>query len=213
MADTTFEVQSTWDYLNNVIRPAGFDVQVIPHSFATVDLYGKNGDLLLPAFTRQNGGVGKMPTFCSNEWKARVFQRWLREQGVTDCDVWLGMSTDEMERMKDSGLKWYRHVYPLVEIIPMSRHQCYSLVVNHGWPPPPKSRRKICPNQSPLSWRDMRDNSPKDYEFAVGFDETLRETDPNVYLHELGEPLDQAVEKSARQSTMFDGCDSGYCHN
>lgn len=211
MADTGREKQETWDYLSSVVRPAGFDVQIAPHSLATVDLYGTNGDLLIPAFTRQNGSVGKMPTFCSNEWKARVIQRWLRQQNINDCDVWLGMSTDEMERMKYSGLNWYRHVYPLVEIVPTSRHQCYSLVVNHGWPPPPKSSCWHCPNRSPFGWREMRDNSPADFQKAVNLEIDMQQKDPNVYLHELGKPLSEAVNESSRQSDMFDGCDSGYC--
>ena len=211
MADTGYEVSETWEYLENVIRPSGLGVQIASHSLSTVDLYGLNGDLLIPAFTRLNGRVGKMPTFCSNEWKQRVIQRWLRQNGYNDVDVWLGMSTDEQERMKASGLSWYRHVYPLVEIIPMNRNQCISLVTGYGWPKPPKSRCKMCPNMSAYSWRELSSNYPDDFRDAVDLESEIRETDKDVYLHELGVPLEEAVKQSARQSDMFDGCDSGYC--
>lgn len=212
MADTSREVTETWEYLERIVRPAGFDVQVIPHNYAYWDIVkGDKGDILLPAFTRQNGRVGKMPTFCSDEWKRRPIQRWLREQGVDDCDVWLGMSTDEMERMKASSLKWYRHVYPLIEMIPMSRHQCVSLVEKYGWPTPPKSRCWMCPNMSPRAWKDLKHKYPDDFQKAVDLEKELHKTDKDIYLHELGIPLDEAITQSERQSDMFDGCDSGYC--
>jgi hypothetical protein len=210
MADTDREVTETWQYLERIVRPAGFDVQIVPHDYAYWDLYNSNA-LLIPAFTRQHGPVGKMPTFCSNEWKRRPIQRYLKGLGIDDCDVWLGMSTDEMERMKFNDLKWYRHIYPLIEIIPTSRHQCISLVEVYGWPTPPKSRCWMCPNMSPRAWKDLRDKYPDDFNMAVELERYIRRSDGDIYLHELGIPLDKAIEESDRQSDMFDGCDSGYC--
>jgi hypothetical protein len=67
IADTGREASETWEYLEAHIQPllktVDLEVEVAPHSLATVGLYGKNGDLLIPAFTA-NGG--KLPTFCSN---------------------------------------------------------------------------------------------------------------------------------------------------
>ena len=227
MADTAREVQETWDYLKRVVRPAGIDVKIIPHSYATVDLHGGRDDLLIPAFTRYRMDhnendllkpthrssieVGKLPTFCSNEWKQRPVRRWLREQGVKDCDLWLGISTDEIERMKISDVKWQRNVYPLIEIIPTSRHQCVSLVERHGWPTPPKSRCFMCPNMSPSHWRTLRDKAPEDFAKAVELERELQTLDADIYLHKLGIPLTDAVAQSDLQSDMFDGCDSGFC--
>jgi len=212
MADTAREVQETWDYLERVVRPAGIDVKIIPHSYAYWDLYkGAAGDLLIPAFTRQSGKVGKMHPFCSNEWKQRPVRRWLREQGVTECDLWLGISTDEVERMKVSDVQWQRNVYPLIEIIPTSRRQCVSLVERHGWPTPPKSRCFMCPNMSPSHWRTLRDKAPEDFAKAVELERELQTLDADIYLHKLGIPLTDAVAQSDLQSDMFDGCDSGFC--
>lgn len=212
MADTAREVQETWDYLEGVVRPAGLDVKIIPHSYSYWDLTkGASDDILIPAFTRKSGAIGKLPTFCSNEWKQRPVRRWLREQGVTDCDLWLGISTDEAERMKVSDVKWQRNVYPLIEIIPTSRHQCVSLVERHGWPTPPKSRCFMCPNMSPAHWRTLRDKAPDDFNKAVELERELQATDADIYLHSLAIPLTEAVAQSDLQSDMFDGCDSGFC--
>ena len=52
MADTAREIESTWQYLRDVVQPAldtiGLTVQVAGHELSTVDLYGHNGDLLIP---------------------------------------------------------------------------------------------------------------------------------------------------------------------
>jgi len=218
-ADTSYEVKTTFEYLDQVVQPAlkeiGLKVEICGHEYANLDIV--KGDspetsaVLLPVFTRQNGRIGKMPTFCSNEWKQRPIRRWLRDQGVSDTDVWLGISLDEAERMKPSGMKWYRHVYPLIELVPMHRLQCIHQIDNYGWRVPFKSRCKMCPNQSALAWRQMKESGNGDFEAAVQIENEVRSKDSDMYFHELAIPLAQAVELSEAQSDMFDGCDSGYC--
>jgi hypothetical protein len=214
MADTGREVQTTFEYLNSIVQPAlkaiGLQVEIAGHEYSHHDLY-KSGDLLLPTFTRQSGSVGKMPTFCSDEWKQRVIRRWLRERGVNDTDVWLGISLDEAERMKSSGLNWYRHVYPLIEITPMHRSQCVTQIQKFGWEVPNKSRCYMCPNQSALAWKDLKRRNDGDFEKAAQLESEVRQKDQHVYFHLLAIPLEQAVEQSELQTDMFDGCDSGYC--
>ena len=214
MADTGREIQSTWDYLYTVVQPAldaiGFTVEIAAHDLSNVDLWKSNDYLLIPAFTSQNGN-GKLPTYCSSEWKKHVIRRWLRQHNINDCDVWLGISTDEIERMKPSGLNWYRHVYPLIELVPTSRVNCAALVESFGWPSPPKSRCWMCPNQSPLMWADMRKQQPIEFEKAVSFEREIQQRDRHVWLHKAMIPLTEAVDITDKQPSLFDGCDSGYC--
>ena len=216
MADTSREVYETWWYLEETVQPAldkiGIKVVIVGHDYAYWDLVKeKKGDVLIPAFTRKYGSIGKMPTFCSNEWKRRPIQRWLREQGVQSCDLWLGISTDEMVRMKESDVKWMRHVYPLIEILPTSRIQCRAKILQYGWPEPPKSRCWMCPNMSPGSWKQLKHKYPDDFQKAVDLEYELHRTDEKIFLHPLAIPLPLAVEQSEQQSDMFDGCDSGFC--
>lgn len=214
MADTGREIASTWDYLRDVVQPAldtiGLTVQIAPHELSTVDVWKSNDYLLIPAFTSQNS-AGKLPTYCSDEWKKHVIRRWLRRNGVNDCDVWLGISTDELERMKLSGLKWYRHVYPLIEMMPTNRVSCAALVESFGWPAPPKSRCWMCPNQSPLMWSDMRKKQPAEFAKAVDFEMEIQRRDAHAWLHKAMIPLMDAVDITDKQPSLFDGCDSGYC--
>lgn len=113
IVDTEREQSTTWAYMDEVISPAlakiGFVLnRVLKSEYATVDLYGgSNGEsLLMPVFTNQSGEIGKLPTFCSSEWKTRVVRRWATAQGCTEVDIWLGISSDEKHRMKASKGKW-----------------------------------------------------------------------------------------------------------
>jgi hypothetical protein len=214
IADTGRELSTTWDYMAEVTGPAleriGLPIQIVGTEYSRYDLM-KSGRNLLPAFTTQGDGIGKLPTYCSNEWKQRPVRRWLRTHGHHDCDVWLGISTDEIERMKPSGLQWYRHVYPLIELVPTSRAGCVALVEGYGWPTPPKSRCWMCPNQSPGAWQQMKRNQPDEFRQAIGLEKDIQRTDPHLWLHSAAIPLADAVELSEAQHSLFDGCDSGYC--
>ena len=209
-ADTGHEVKTTFDYLKTWVQPAlksiGLQVETITQEYAT-----ETEAVLLPVYTRQSGHIGKMPTFCSNEWKQRPVRRWLKAHGVTDTDLWLGISLDEAERMKGSGLQWLRHVYPLIEIVPMNRAACVNQIQSFGWPVPSKSRCYMCPNQSPLAWKDLKRRADGDFEKAVELENEIREKDPLMFFHPLAKPLKEAVEQSEQQADMFDGCDSGFC--
>src|SRR5574340_559228 len=71
-ADTGREGTPALRYLDEHVRPMlaeiGLSIEIAPHSLAAVDVYSGKGKLLIPAFT---AGGGRLPTFCSTEWKQR----------------------------------------------------------------------------------------------------------------------------------------------
>src|ERR1051325_11218348 len=81
IADTGREKQSTWDYLETTARPhmreIGLEIEIAPRSLAYVDIYSHQGTIFLPVYT----ATGKMTAFCSTEWKARVIDRYIRQNG------------------------------------------------------------------------------------------------------------------------------------
>ena len=220
MADTGREASATWDYLDQVVGPAladaGLAVEVGPHSYATVALYSRRGSLLLPASTE--GGGGKLPTYCSVEWKRRPVTRRLREMGYgphRPVTLWLGMSTDELDRMRASDTRWIAHAFPLAFALRWSRADCVAAVRAAGWPDPPKSSCWMCPHRSDAQWRDLRDHHPDDWSRAVALDEALRDEaqphhDANAYVHRSGVALALAELHPEPGPTLFD-CTTGFC--
>ncbi len=212
MVDTEREKSQTWRYLREVLQPAllavGVVLTVVPKGdFATVDLYGKNGDLLLPVYTADGGKLGG---FCSNEWKRRVIMRWCRAQGFTEVQNWLGYSLDEAKRVKAAGERWFQPWYPLIEMR-LRRADCVNIVEAMGWPTPPRSACWMCPHMTNAEWRHLKETDPSDFQKAIVLDQLIRDEDSNAFVHRSGTPLaDADLGADDVQGELF-GCDSGQC--
>lgn len=220
IADTEREKQSTWDYLEQYTAPAleAFGVHIYRISkddYDAPDLYsGKDSDsILIPMFTRQSGSLGKLPTYCSTEWKQRVVRRFADEQFPdSQFRVWMGMSRDEERRIKPVSGKWQTW-YPLFEML-IRRGDCIRLVNDYGWPVPPQSSCWMCPNRRAEQWKSMSVDNPGEFRKAVQLEKSVRLDDPDAYFHEWGIPLEEAVlVQLPKDGNLFDAerCDSGYC--
>ena len=218
ISDTGREVQTTWDYLSQVIQPKlDFKIHVVPHSFDgtgynSVDLWNGKGTLLIPAYISQEGGSkeGMLRGFCSGEWKRDPVRRYCREQGVDGGQLWIGFSTDEMERCRTFSKKdKWQHTYPLVDLR-MNRGDCIALVERMGWPTPPRSACWMCPYRSDEEWRDLKENSSTDFDKAIQFEKDMQEKDKHTWLHKECKPIDE-IDLDKEPDLFAKPCDSGMC--
>jgi hypothetical protein len=211
IADTGREKQTTWDYLHNVMRPylkpVGVTICISPPSLKRVDLYDADGLTLMPAFTAK----GRLPSFCSGEWKRDAIERWLRLQGVKACTQWLGFSLDEVRRVKKPHRSWCQLAYPLIEKR-IDRDLCYQLIKGAGLPVPLKSRCWQCPHQTPEEWEQIRSNR-EEWQKAIQLDEEIRSNDPKnegLYLHYSRVPLAMADDSTGLVPPSRP-CEGGHC--
>lgn len=211
IADTGRERRATWEYLDRVIRPylapIGVEIEVAPHDLARVDLYTRGGDVLIPAFT----ATGRLPAWCSGEWKRDVVERWLRSRGVEECACWIGYSLDELARCKGAHRPWCRPAWPLIDLR-LTRAGCLRVVEAAGLPSPPKSRCWGCPHQSPEEWREVRAD-PEEWAKAVALDRLVRDNDDRggLYLHSSRVPLEEADLSDRREYPLLAACEGGHC--
>lgn len=196
MVDTGRERSSTWPFLDGFIRPAlacvDLELTVIPKAdFATVDLFSLTGkDILLPGFTNKNNTIGKLDGYCSGEWKRDVTMRYLRSIGIQSATNWIGISLDEMRRVRTPRRKWLRLRYPLLFDVPMRRHQCIELIKAAGWKGTiPHSACWMCPNLGDAEWIDMKLHWPDDFAAACSLEKELQQSDPHFFLHGSCQPL------------------------
>lgn len=186
MADTGREASATWDYLEQVVRPRlGLEVEVVrewdgePPPVYQYDHYDRP---MMPAYTADGG---KLNTACSDRWKKYPIRHRLRQLGYgpdNPVRVWLGISTDEVGRARDSDVKWASNHYPLLYDVPMTRRDCVALVLAAGLPLPPRSSCWMCPNRTDRQWLELREKWPQDWERAVAMDAALRQRNPDIYL-------------------------------
>lgn len=223
IADTGREAQTTWSYLDSVIRPdlakIGINIErVKTEEWGRVgtDLFAKTEDLFIPAFTNQTGRIGKLSAFCNARWKIEPVLRYMSTvHGLTRSKFrsWIGFSFDETRRYfrmmegeeYKKGLIWF----PLVEKR-LLRHQSIEIVKKMGWPPPPRSRCWMCPNQSDSEWLDLKNNSPLEFQEAVKLEVEIQKRDPHAWLHSSCEPLN-TVNFSQPEDLFNRACDSGAC--
>ena len=174
IVDTERERGTTWTYLDSIVRPAlakiGMEVHRIQKSeYGSKPAHGKdwlshNGNtVLLPAFTNQSAeSTGKLSGFCSKTWKVETQQRYVREVlgiPVKEQRNWICYSMDETVRvlrmMKGDEYKSGLIYFPLVHGVPLRRHAAIKLVLDYGWPNPPRSACWNCPNQLDDEWQSL----------------------------------------------------------
>ena len=160
------------------------------------------------------GGLGTRQ--CTRNWKIRPIRRKIRELlGVAprgyvapnSCESWVGISLDEIVRLKQSGCSFIHNRHPLIEAR-MTRRDCYVWLEERQYRIPPKSRCRYCPYQSNDEWAELQ-SSPDDWAETVELDGWLREPAQvkrfhgEVYLHPARRPL-ASIDFSAPPAAAFD---------
>jgi hypothetical protein len=84
----------------------------------------------------------------------------------------MGISRDEVSRMKTNPLKYINNVYPLVEM-EMRRSDCLTWMEEHRYPKPPRSACTFCPFHSTAEWREIKKNK-KEWDEVVAMDKAIR---------------------------------------
>lgn len=218
IADTGRENPSTWEYREEITEPLaqslGMTIEIAPRSLAYVDLYSHQGDLLLPVYT----ATGKLPAFCSTEWKQRVVRRYLKERGIHSATAWIGYALDERDRYKptkeDASGPWYRS-FPLLDLN-LTKRDCIQIVKDAGLPLPPPSACWMCPNKPNEEWRYLRDNYPPAFAQACDLDDEVRAEDQaqghaGVWLHHSRTPLRSADLDADDRKGESRQCGLGMC--
>lgn len=108
---------------------------------------------------------------------------------------WLGISLDEIGRVKPDQQPWIETRWPLVFDHPMKRADCLAWMVRHGYPRAPRSACVFCPYRSDREWRDLREADPEGWQTALQVDRKLRGgvrgNSRPLYLHRTLRPLDE----------------------
>lgn len=160
----------------------------------------------IPLFTRgHDGSEGKIRfRSCTVDFKISPILRKLREIGgikrwqrEATMASWIGISLDEVQRMKPSRAAFVLNRWPLVEAR-MTRQACLVWMEKNGYPQPPRSACVYCPFHSDAEWRKLKEHEPESFLAAVAFERAIQEAKSassnsraTPYLHRSRVPLDQ----------------------
>lgn len=183
----------------------------------------------IPVYTlnTQTGKSGMVNRICTADYKILPLTKKVKElighipktrlPTKSMVDLWMGISTDEIQRMKPAREKFITHRFPLIDG-GISRLHCLQWMEKNKYPRPPRSSCIICPFHSDAEWRRL---TTDEFEEACKFDETIREAGGNddaglsgkLFLHRSKLPLREVdlSDKHKDQINMFDNECEGMC--
>lgn len=178
-----------------------------------------------PYFLRHpDGSEGMARRQCTHQLKVRPIRWKVRElmadRGFTVRDrpaviQYLGISWDEMQRMKPSDVKFVEHRWPLVDRR-WTRADCRRYLDGLGIDAP-RSACIGCPYHSDVEWRDLKLRAPDEFDDAVAFELEIQQSKAGLrgkpFLHAARIPLDQVDFANAedRGQLTFDAECEGMC--
>jgi len=234
-ADTQAEPASVYKWLDWLETQLPFPVHRVTRGNMTEAMMtfrtAKDGRVwtksMIPAFMQApDGNIGLLGRSCTADYKITPILQNLRKlcgikRGEKNLQItqWIGISYDEIQRMKPSRDKWTQHRWPLVER-EMRRHDCIAWLKRNGFPEPPRSACSYCPFHSNKEWRNLKDNEPEAFAEAVRVEKELQRTKAEAldkstpWLHRSCVPLNQvdlSTELDAGQIDMFGNECEGLC--
>lgn len=229
-ADTQEEPKQVYEYLEWLKKTVSFPIHVVSvGSLGQSIIDGMTSgrmDARPPLFT---AGGGMLRRQCTGDYKIVPIKREIRRllgKGPRSyiapgtVEQWVGISLDEIYRIKPSYVEYIVRRDPLVERR-MRRSDCAAWLTAHGFPIPAKSACTFCPYRSNARWRELKESDPEGFLRAVEIDEIIRpgmpgprrHKDERWYVHHSREPL-KDVDLSRNppvQLDMFNNECEGMC--
>ena len=227
-SDTQAEHYKTYDMLDWLLdwkeKNNGIDIIINKDYNILKDILKSQNSLggkwtSIPAFSESGGMVRRQ---CTREYKIEPVRQSIRKlhklesrQRMKRTELWLGISTDEIERMKDSRMYNIKYFYPLIYHM-LSRKNCIDFFKNNNYPIPVKSSCTFCPYHSNNYWKEIQKENGVAWKQSVAVDKQIRNSTKRgdrdkLYIHNSCKPLD-GINFDDGQLEMFEGFDcEGYC--
>lgn len=173
----------------------------------------------IPAFVvNNNGKVGMLQRQCTQNFKIRAIAKEIRRLRTDKRLVvqWIGISTDEAQRMKPAHVKYIENRWPLIEKN-FSRNDCIAWMQSKDFPEPPRSSCVFCPYHNNDEWQRLKMDEPAAFADAVQFEieyqaalaETTMKGTP--FLHKSCRPLSEIDFTPADEVSAFGNECEGVC--
>lgn len=190
-ADTGWEPPSVYEHLDWLQKQLSYPVirlsagNIRDNILAGTSPDG-NGYLGIPAFLRdKDGAPGKASRQCTTKYKIKPINRYLRKRlGAQPgrrapkdarAEIWIGLSIDEVYRIKPSREEWADNRFPLIEL-ELSRGQLQKWFAdNYPGRYLPRSACIGCPYRDNSQWKWLKVHDPDSFDDAVFVDRALRE--------------------------------------
>lgn len=238
-ADTGWEPKVVYSHLEWLVKFSsshGIEVDIvscgrnIKKDEESATMRGIKGDgqrfVSMPYYTVNTSGKGMVRRQCTREYKIDPIRKHIRSivkpprrkpnPPLPMVELWYGISMDEAQRMRLARDWWMTNYYPLVDA-GMTRSDCLHWISTKGFPTPPRSACVACPFKHDSEWRQLKNESPEEFEDACTFDEKIRGNGGpggELFVHRSATPLrsvDFSNEEDHGQLNMWREECAGVC--
>jgi len=179
-----------------------------------------------------DGGKGMLQRQCTQRYKLEPIHREVRsllglrpgqraEENIVE--MWIGISTDEAQRMKPARERYIQHRWPLAEGKGHTRTDLIKWMEASGYPIPRRSACYFCPFRSDAEWMDLSSDQ-QEWDRVISYDRRIREShafrpshatgiiDGDLYLHPSLKPIGEVtLDRSENQLDLFGNECEGMC--
>tara|TARA_R100001086_G_scaffold149147_1_gene79175 strand:- start:5 stop:835 length:831 start_codon:yes stop_codon:yes gene_type:complete len=239
-ADVKAEPQEVYDWLKYLQSEiTKFPIYIVSYRDLKKDILdaskGEFKAFTAPFFTKniQTQKKGMLQRQCTADYKIKpVIQKIRSLLGLkkgekrkkgTNVELLMGISKDEVQRMKINPIKYIKNIYPLIDKN-FRRSNCLDWIKKHNYPKPPRSACTFCPFHSNLEWKQIKKNK-KEWEEVVALDKAIRNQDrfkeknkgsaslkDELFLHRSCKPIDEVeFDEKTDQLDLFNNECEGYC--
>lgn len=207
-ADTTHERRETYEFAARWtpwLEAHGVRVVTVGDPNQAAKVTTEKSDI--PAFTVTRVEIAAYSTYpdgtdsgmlrrqCTGRWKLQPIRRWVQaNRAGRPVQQWIGITLDEVERMRVSDVRYIENVYPLVQMVQprMTRTAVMQWLQAHDLEIPVKSSCVFCPFHDRATWREIQ-RQPDNWRRAMDVDQAIRHKRPGYvcYLTAARKPLEE----------------------
>lgn len=236
-ADTLGEPKEVYDWLEWLETKLSYPIHRVSFGDLKQDTLdsakgiGQYKFLTIPVFTTNSmtKKKGLLRRQCTSNYKINPVNQKVREllglkkgqhrKEGTNVEMLMGISYDEMFRVRTNQIKWITNVYPLVDL-KIQRKDCEEWFSKYYNKVPPRSACTFCPYHDNTEWQNVKANK-EEWEEVLKLDEDLRtglhgteRDEVEYFLHRSAVPLKEAdltVKKKDDEPSLFDSICEGMC--
>ena len=128
---------------------------------------GKTSAVTMSKLQRFNG----MVCFMIRKLLGIAYRKKVKKN--TEVELLMGISYDEIYRMKPNRMPYIKNVFPLIDMR-LTRQDCKNWFKKHYNVQPPRSACTYCPYHNDKEWDQMKKNNPKEFQEVVEFDKKIK---------------------------------------
>ena len=237
-ADVGAEPKKVIKWLDFLKKKVSFPVYIVQWRNLKQDIIdaskGENKSFSAPFFTQNiiTGKKGMIRRMCTTDYKIKPVTKKIREllgykkgervKKETKVELLMGISIDEVQRMKTNKLKYITNIYPLIDN-KLTRNDCIKWMNNNNYPTPPRSACTFCPFHSNKEWIEVKKDKDE-WNEVIKIDNLIRSNirfnksagseklKDKLFLHRDLKPINEIdFNKKTDQLDLFNNECEGMC--